>query len=141
MWARVGAMVTYTGNVSFERESALKGGAVQFLKKQFTGEGAPLMKMEGTGSVYVADREKKISAFHLGNERVSGNGNDLLAFEDGIGWDIEMMKSGGSMIAGGLFNVKLSGKGSVVITSHGKPLTLRVERGTPIYTDPQATVA
>jgi len=141
VWARVGAMVAYTGNVNFERESALEGGVTKFLKKQFTGEGAPLMKMEGTGSVYVADRKKKISAFHLSSEHVSVNGNDLLAFEDGIDWDIEMMKSGGSMIAGGLFNVKLSGRGSVVITSHGKPLTLHVDPGTPIYTDPQATVA
>lgn len=141
VWARVGSMIAYTGNVTFERESALKGGVTKFFKKKMTGEGAPLMKMEGTGSVYLADRKKKISAFQLANEKVSVNGTDLLAFEDGVDWDIEMMKNAGGMIAGGLFNVKLQGHGAVVITSHGKPLTLRVEPDTPIYTDPQATVA
>jgi uncharacterized protein (AIM24 family) len=141
VWARVGSMVAYVGDVEFERESALEGGITKFLKKQVTGEGAPLMKMEGTGSVYIADRKKKISAFRLADEKVSVNGSDLLAFEDGIDWDIEFMKSAGGMVAGGLFNVSLSGDGTVVITSHGKPLTLRVEPDTPIYTDPQATVA
>ncbi len=140
-WARAGAMAAYTGDVTFEREGVFEGGLANFFKKQFTGEGAPLMKMEGTGQVYLADRKKKISAFRLNGERVSVNGQDLLAFEDGIDWDIEAMKSAGSLIAGGLFNVTLSGTGSVVITSHGKPLTLRVEPGTPVYTDPQATVA
>jgi uncharacterized protein (AIM24 family) len=118
-----------------------EGGLTNFFKKQFTGEGAPLMKMEGRGRVYLADRKKKISAFRLSGEQVSVNGQDLLAFEDGIDWDIEAMKSAGSLIAGGLFNVTLSGTGSVVITSHGTPLTLRVEPGAPVYTDPQATVA
>ena len=141
VWARAGAMVAYTGDVTFEREGVFEGGLTNFFKKQFTGEGAPLMKMEGRGRVYLADRKKKISAFRLSGEQVSVNGQDLLAFEDGIDWDIEAMKSAGSLIAGGLFNVTLSGIGSVVITSHGTPLTLRVEPGAPVYTDPQATVA
>ena len=141
VWARVGAMVAHTGDITFEREGMFEGGLTNFFKKQFTGEGAPLMKMEGRGRVYLADRKKKISAFRLSGDRVSVNGQDLLAFEDGIDWDIEAMKSAGSLIAGGLFNVTLSGTGSVVITSHGTPLTLRVEPGAPVYTDPQATVA
>jgi len=140
-WARVGSMVAYTGDVEFEREGIFDQGISTFFKKQFTGEGAPLMKMDGTGHVYLADQKKKISAFHLGGASVSVNGRDLLAFEDGIDWDIQLMKSGGSMIAGGLFNVTLRGDGAVVVTSHGKPLTLRVRPEAPVYTDPQATVA
>ena len=140
-WARVGAMVAYTGDVTFEREGVFEGGLTNFFKKQFTGEGTPLMKMTGTGQVYLADRRKKISALRLSDDQVTVNGRDLLAFEDGIDWDIEAMKSAGSLIADGLFNVTLSGTGSVVITSHGKPVTLRVEPGRPVCTDPQATVA
>lgn len=141
VWGRVGSMIAHTGNVTFEREGALEGGIANFIKKQFTGENAPLMKMEGQGRVYLADQKKNLSAFRLSREQVSVNGSDLLAFEDGIDWDIEALKSAGSLIAGGLFNVTLSGTGSVVITSHGQPLTLRVEPGSPVYTDPQATVA
>jgi uncharacterized protein (AIM24 family) len=128
-WARVGAMIAYTGDVSFERESSFAGGISKFIKKKLTGEGAPLMSMDGSGRVYLADKKKKVSLFNLDGESVSVNGNDLLAFEDGIDWDIEMMKSGSSAMTGGLFNVKLSGRGMVAITSHGKPLTLRVEPG------------
>ena len=140
-WARVGSMIAYTGKVNFERESSLAGGISKFIKKKLTGEGAPLMSMDGEGRVYLADRQKKVSLFNLGGEHVSVNGNDLLAFEDGIDWDIEMMKSGSGMMTGGLFNVKLSGHGMVAITSHGKPLTLRVEPGRTVHTDPEATVA
>jgi uncharacterized protein (AIM24 family) len=141
VWARVGSMVAYTGSVTFEREGALEGGIANFIKKQFTGENAPLMKMEGQGQVYLADQKKKLSAFRLNEEQVSVNGSDLLAFEDGVDWDIEALKGAGGLVAGGLFNVTLSGTGSVVITSHGQPLTLRVEPGSPVCTDPQATVA
>ena len=140
-WARVGAMIAYTGRVNFERESSFAGGISKFIKKKLTGEGAPLMSMDGDGRVYLADRKKKVSLFRLDGEHVSVNGNDLLAFEDGIDWDIEMMKSGSGAMTGGLFNVKLSGHGMVAITSHGKPLTLKVTPGRTVHTDPEATVA
>jgi uncharacterized protein (AIM24 family) len=41
------------------------------------------------------------------------NGNDLLAFEPGIEWDIKLMKKVAGMMSGGLFNVTLKGKGRV----------------------------
>jgi len=52
-----------------------------------------------------------------------------------------MVRSGGAFLAGGLFSVKLTGTGLIVITIHGKPLSLRVAPGYPVVTDPQATVA
>jgi uncharacterized protein (AIM24 family) len=140
-WARVGSMIAYTGNVNFERESAFSGGISNFIKKKLTGEGTPLMSLDGNGRVYLADQKKKVSLFDLSGEAVSVNGNDLLAFDDGIDWDIEMMKSGSGMMTGGLFNVKLSGRGTVAITSHGKPLTIEVTPGRTVHTDPEATVA
>ena len=69
------------------------------------------------------------------------NGNDLLAFEPGIKWDIKLMKKVAGMMAGGLFNVNLKGTGKVAITSHYEPLTLLVRPGESVITDPNATVA
>jgi uncharacterized protein (AIM24 family) len=69
------------------------------------------------------------------------NGNDLLAFEPSLSWDIKMMRKLSAMIAGGLFNVKLEGHGMLAITTHHEPLTLMVEPGRPVRTDPQATIA
>ena len=43
---RQGAMVAYQGQVDFTYQGA--GGMGKFLKKTFTGEGMPLMKVSGT---------------------------------------------------------------------------------------------
>ncbi|MBU9673756.1 AIM24 family protein, partial [Planococcus sp. CP5-4_YE] len=40
-----------------------------------------------------------------------------------------------------LFNVRLEGQGLVAFTSHYEPLTLLVTPDTPVFTDPNATVA
>ena len=142
VWAKSGAMITYNGQIKFEREGILEHGLGKMFKKALTGEGASLMKAEGNGKLYLADSGKKISILHLQHgESISVNGNDLLAFEDGIQWDIKMMKRITGMMAGGLFNVTCQGPGMVAITSHYEPLTIRVTPGKPIITDPNATVA
>ena len=69
------------------------------------------------------------------------NGNDLLAFEQTINWDIHLMRKMAGIMSGGLFNVTLKGKGMVAITTHFEPLTLLVKPGETVYTDPNATVA
>lgn len=51
------------------------------------------------------------------------------------------MRKMAGMMAGGLFNVMLDGKGKVAITTHFEPLTLIVKPGETVYTDPNATVA
>ncbi|MFF5396175.1 AIM24 family protein [Peribacillus butanolivorans] len=141
IWAKMGTMISYRGNIKFEREGILEHGFGKLFKKAFTGEGASLMKATGSGKLYVADQGKKISILHLNGESISVNGNDLLAFEPSIQWDIKMMRRIAGLLAGGLFNVRLEGKGMVAFTSHYEPLTLMVERGNPVYTDPNATVA
>ena len=113
----------------------------KFVKKAVTGETSTLMKMKGQGKVYLADQGKEVVVLNLQNERIYVNGNDLLAFEDQIDWDITMMSSGVGMSAGGLFHVKLEGTGMVAITTHFTPITLVVTPDQPVYTDPNATVA
>ena len=61
--------------------------------------------------------------------------------EPSIKCDIKMMKKMISMVAGGLFNVRLEGTGLVAITTHYDPITLHVSPGNPVITDPNATVA
>ncbi|MCD4807415.1 MAG: AIM24 family protein [Methanococcoides sp.] len=141
VWTKRGSMVAYLGNVKFTREGVLEHGVGKLLKKAVTGEGISLTKAEGQGKVYLADAGKKISIINLDNEAIFVNGNDLLAFEEGIGWDIKLMKKVTGIMAGGLFNVKLEGTGMVAITTHYDPVTLRVTKDTPVFTDPNATVA
>ncbi|WP_445493021.1 AIM24 family protein [Niallia sp. 03133] len=141
IWAKAGSMVSYRGNIKFTREGVLEHGLGKMFKKALSGEGASLMKANGSGKLYVADQGKKISILHLQNESLYVNGNDLLAFEPSITWDIKLMKRIAGMMAGGLFNIHLSGRGMVAITSHYEPLTLKVTPQNPVFTDPNATVA
>jgi uncharacterized protein (AIM24 family) len=141
VWAKAGSMVAYHGNVKFEREGILEHGLSKFVKKAFTGEGASLMKATGSGKLYLADQGKKISILNLENDAICVNGNDLLAFEPSIKWDIKLMRRITGIMAGGLFHVRCEGSGMVAITSHYEPLTLKVTPERPIITDPNATVA
>jgi uncharacterized protein (AIM24 family) len=141
VWAKSGSMVAYRGGVKFVRQGLMEQGLGNLLKKAISGEGTQLMKMEGQGRVYVADAGKKITLLRLNGESIFVNGNDVLAFEDGIASDIKMMRKVAGMMSGGLFNIKLSGKGVVAITSHYEPLTLAVTPDQPVFTDPNATVA
>jgi uncharacterized protein (AIM24 family) len=141
IWTKTGSMVAYVGQIKFEREGILEKGLGKMLKKAVTGEGARLTKANGNGRLYLADAGKKISILSLHDESLFVNGNDLLALEDSIEWDIKMMKKMTAMLAGGLFNVKLTGSGMVAITTHYDPLTLIVRPDQPVITDPNATVA
>ncbi len=67
-------------------------------------------------------------------------GNDLLAFEMSLQYNIKMMRKMSAMLAGGLFNIRLQGCGMVAITSHYDPMTLPVTGSAPVTTDPNATV-
>ena len=141
VWTKMGSMVAYLGNIKFTREGVMEHGIGKMLKKAVTGEGVSLTKAEGNGKLYLADSGKKISIINLENQSIFVNGNDLLAFEESINWDIKMLKKVAGLMAGGLFNVKLEGTGIVAITTHYDPLTLRVTPENPVFTDPNATVA
>ncbi|MBN6888542.1 uncharacterized protein (AIM24 family) [Cytobacillus horneckiae] len=141
IWAKSGAMISYQGNIKFAREGILEHGLGKMFKRAFSGEGSALMKATGNGKLYVADQGKKISIIRLAGEAFYVSGNDLLAFEPSLKWDIKLMRKIAGMLSGGLFNIRLEGYGMVAITSHYEPLTLVVSPNQPVYTDPNATVA
>jgi len=141
VWAKLGAMIGYLGDVKFVREGMLEGGLSKMFKKAVTGESNPMMKAEGQGRVYFADSGKKVRILYLQNETLFVNGNNVLAFQETIQWDIKMMRRMAGMAAGGLFNMQLSGTGAIAITTHFDPITLAVSPEFPVYTDPNATIA
>lgn len=59
IWAKAGAMISYRGNIKYEREGIFEHGLGKLFKKAFTGEGTSLMKATGNGKLYVADQGKK----------------------------------------------------------------------------------
>ena len=117
VWIKKGTMVAYNGDIKFTREGILEHGLGKLVKKAVTGEGLSLTKAEGKGKLYLADTGKKVTILELDGQSIYVNGNDLLAFEETIQWDIKMMKKVASFLSGGLFNVLLEGKGMVAINT------------------------
>jgi len=135
--ARRGAMVAYQGQVKFEALGA--GGVGKWLKSKVTGEGVPIMKMTGQGDVFLANEASDIYLIDLeGNDALSINGANVLAFESTLQYDIRMVQGMGMLSAAGLFNCVFSGSGRIAITTHGTPVVITVDQ--PTYADPQAAV-
>jgi uncharacterized protein (AIM24 family) len=136
--AKLGSMVAYQGDVTFEHAGS--GGMGRLLKKAMTGEGAPLMKVTGRGEVFLADQAQDVHLLRLENDKVTINGRNLLAFDADIDWDIERVKGASSMMGGGLFNTALSGTGWVALLSDGPPIMLD-PASAPTYADAEAAIA
>jgi uncharacterized protein (AIM24 family) len=135
--AKLGSMVAYQGDVSFEHAGS--GGMGRMLKKAVSGEGQSLMKMSGTGEVFLADQAQDIHLLKLENDAITVNGANLLAFDSGINWDIQRVQGVSGMMGGGLFNTALTGTGWVAVLSDGPPVLLNTGQA-PTFADPQAAI-
>jgi uncharacterized protein (AIM24 family) len=136
--ARLGSMVAYQGDVHFEHAGS--GGLNKLIKKAVTGEGTKLMKIEGTGEVFLGHLAEDVHLIKLEDDRITCNGQNVLAFDAGIDWDITRLDSGAAgALAGGLYNLSLSGSGWVAIVSDGPPVLLQTSAA-PTFCDPQAAI-
>jgi uncharacterized protein (AIM24 family) len=135
--AKLGSMVAYQGDVTFEHAGS--GGLSRMLKKAMTGEGAPLMKVKGSGEVFLADQAQDVHLIYLENDLITVNGRNLLAFDSGMDWDIKRVEGVSGMLTGGLFNMALHGTGWVAILSDGPPLLLDVGSA-PTFADAEAAI-
>jgi len=135
--ARTGSMVAYQGKVRFEALGS--GGISKFLKQKLTGEGVPLMRVSGQGDVFLAERAADIHLIDLDRgDALSINGDNVLAFDSTLQYDIKMVQGVGMMSTAGLFNCVFSGTGRIAITTKGTPVVLNVDQ--PTYVDPQAAI-
>ena len=135
--AKLGSMVAYQGDVDFEHAGS--GGLARMAKKAMTGEGAALMKISGTGEVFLADLAQDVQLLKLADESTTVNGANLLAFDADIDWDIKRVEGASGMLGGGLYNTELKGTGYVAVLTDGTPVLLEVD-GEQTYADPQAAV-
>lgn len=98
-----------------------------------------MMSCTGQGDLFVADSAADIQVLYLENDMISVNGASVLAFSGSVQWDIHRVQARGGMMAGGLYNVALSGTGYVAVTTHGEPVALNVAEA-PTFADAQAVV-
>jgi uncharacterized protein (AIM24 family) len=136
--AKLGSMVAYQGDVSFEH--AGMGGVGRLIKRAATGEGTSLMKITGSGEVFLADEAQDVHLVYLEGDRLTVNGRNVLAFDAGIDWDIERVQGAAGVMGAGLFNVALHGTGWVAVLSDGPPVLLDVASA-PTFADAQSAIA
>ena len=135
--AKLGSMVAYQGDVKFEHAGS--GGLKRMAKKAVTGEGAELMKISGTGEVFLADLAQEVQLVKLSGEAITVNGANLLAFDADIDWDIKKVEGVSGFMGGGLYNTHLSGSGYVAMLSDGPPVLIELD-GDQTFADPQAAI-
>ncbi len=135
--AKLGSMVAYQGDVKFEHAGS--GGLKRMAKKAVTGEGAELMKISGSGEIFLADLAQEIQLVKLSDEAITVNGANLLAFDADIDWDIKKVEGVSGFMGGGLYNTHLSGSGYVALLSDGPPVLIELD-GDQTFADPQAAI-
>ncbi|MFD0774486.1 AIM24 family protein [Streptomonospora algeriensis] len=136
VYARQGSMVAYQGDIDFAYKGS--GGIGKFFKKAVTGEGVPLMTVSGQGDVFFARDAWDVHIIDLEGDSLTVNGENVLAFESGLEWDIGAVEGAG-LAAGGLFNTVFTGYGRIAVACHGMPVLLQVDQ--PTFVDTQSAVA
>jgi uncharacterized protein (AIM24 family) len=135
--AKLGTMVAYQGDVRFEHAGS--GGMSRMIKKAMTSEGTDLMKISGTGEVFLAEMAQDVHVLRLEDDFVTANGANVLAFDAGIDWDIKRVEGASGMLGGGLYNMELRGSGFLALVSDGPPVLLEVD-GEQTFADPHAAI-
>lgn len=138
VWLKPGAAIAYRGNLTFERRHTLGAACVE---DAVLRETAPLVRASGSGRLLCASHGAHVRSIRLAGETIVVSWQDLLAFEETLDFETSLVGHGVGIAAGGLVGVRLSGHGSLAITTHGAPITLEVQPDAPLFTDPHATIA
>ena len=144
--ARRGAMLGYTGAVTFRPISA-PGGIGGTVGRAMSGESVAMMVAEGQGNALYGFRGLYVTLVHLDNETLTVEADRLLAHHANLSTSVEMIGSGGvrqavrGAVSGqGLFTTKVSGTGSVALLSHGGTFEIPLDGSAMVGVDPQAYV-
>ena len=150
MFSQRGAMIAYKGDVGFTPNMASgQGGVTAMLGRRAAGEAAPLMTVEGDGSVMYGHGGHHVQVIDLTGDTLYVEADRLLAFDGTLEQGTMFMGAQGGVmgivrgqVSGqGLFTTTLRGHGSVAVMAHGGVIELPVAPGRPVHVDPQAYVA
>jgi len=123
-----GTVSSYSGNLKFVAESGLLGTTAQ-----------TLVKAVGQGKIFVYEKGRKTFLLDLNEEFIYVEGSNLLALEDTLTYRVEPIYD--STYQRKIDTVKIFGRGSLAISTHIEPLTLRVTREYPLSISSNALVA
>lgn len=158
VYSRQGAMLYYTGEVTFSPHSMGGGGGMPgagalagAAGRMMRGEHVGIMVAEGAGEVFFGRDGLYIEVIELdGSSVLTVEADRLLAYEGNVQTSIVALSSQGGMrgavrgaVTGqGMFTTQVTGYGTVAVLSHGGAIALTVGGAKPqIVVDPQAYVA
>jgi uncharacterized protein (AIM24 family) len=146
--ARRGAMLAYTGAVTFAPVHTGSGGIGGMAGRMMAGEQVSMMVAQGQGSVYYGFRGLHVTIIELdGSGPLNVEADRLVAHDAALQSSVVFLGQQGGVrgairgaVSGqGLFTTQLSGRGGVALLSHGGTIALPVSGS--IGVDPQAYVA
>jgi uncharacterized protein (AIM24 family) len=146
--AKRGAMLAYSGQVTFRPISGPRPGIGGMLSRALTQENAPMMVAEGQGTVSYGYAGLAVHLVTLdGVQMLSAESDRLLVHDANLQTaSVFLGQQGGirgavrgAVTGQGLFTTQLSGAGQVALLAHGQVLELPVG-GRPVVVDPQAYV-
>jgi uncharacterized protein (AIM24 family) len=139
-FARKGAMVAYQGQANFDSQYQSWG---QHIARSITGEGLNLMRVTGSGSVFLANQAQDIHVLDLQGQHdaLTVDGKNVLAFESSMRWDIVRIDSQVQIAGAGSYNIELRGPGKVAVTTTGAPLVMKITSSNYYFADADAVIA
>lgn len=150
LFSQRGAMIAYTGEVRFTPNiQSGQGGVMSMIGRRAAGEAAPLMTVEGSGSVMFGHGGHHVEVINLDGDTLCVEADRLLAFDGTLEQGTLFLGSDGGvmgMVRGqvtgqGLFTTTLKGKGAVAVMADGGVVQLPITPDRPVHVDPQAYVA
>ena len=136
--AKPGSMVAYQGEVKFEHAGS--GGLSRHDEEDGHRRGHEADEADRAPARCSSPTTPRRSIWSSSTTTASrSTATTCSPSRPGIEWDIRKVEGASGAMAGGLFNLELSGSGSVALLSHGPPLLLELD-GTPTFADPQAAI-
>lgn len=150
MFSQRGAMIACTGDVRFTPNwQGGQGGVMSMIGRRVANEAAPLMTVEGQGTVLFGHGGHHVEVIELDGDTLCVEADRLLAFDGSLEQGTMFLGSDGGvmgMVRGqvtgqGLFTTTLTGKGAAAVMAHGGVIRLPITPDGPVHVDPQAYVA
>lgn len=150
VYSRRGAMLGYTGPVSFAPSATAGQGLGQTLGRAVAGERTSMMHVTGQGQVMFGYAGMEVTTVELNGADTLFVEADRLLVHDAtlqVGTMFMGEQGGvrgvirGAVTGQGLFTTTLTGQGSCALLSHGGVMEMPISPQRPVHVDPQAYVA
>ncbi|MFC9976422.1 AIM24 family protein [Spirillospora sp. NPDC127200] len=149
VYSKRGAMLAYTGRVSFAPTATAGQGVGGALGRAVAGERTAMMHVTGHGTAMFGHAGLEVEVVHLTGDTLYVEADRLLVHDATLQVGTMFMGEQGGVrgvirgaVSGqGLFTTTLSGHGSCALLSHGGVMELPISPQRPVHVDPQAYVA